>query len=113
MDLTQKHCVPCEGGIPPFTPQQVKAYLPQIDPEWQVVNQAKLGRDFKFKNFVAAIKFVNQVAEIAETEGHHPNIHLINWNQVTLELYTHKIRGLHENDFILASKIDSVYSHQQ
>jgi 4a-hydroxytetrahydrobiopterin dehydratase len=105
--------VPCEGGILPFTPQQIRAYLPQIDPEWQVVNQIKLVRGFKFKNFVAAIKFVNQVAEIAEAEGHHPNIHLTNWNQVTLKLYTHKIGGLHENDFILAAKIDSLYSRQQ
>lgn len=108
-----KHCVPCEGGIPPFTPQQIEAYLPQIDARWQVVNQAKLVRDFKFKDFGAAIKFINQVAKIAEAEGHHPDIHLTNWNHVILELYTHKIGGLHENDFILAAKIDSLYSHQQ
>lgn len=113
MDLTQKHCVPCEGGIPSFTSQQIQAYLPQIDSSWQVVNQAKLVRNFKFKNFVAAIKFVNQVAQVAEAEGHHPNIHLTDWNQVTLELYTHKISGLHENDFILAAKIDLLYSRQQ
>lgn len=104
-----KHCVPCEGGIPAFTPQQIQAYLPQIEASWQVVNQVKLVRNFKFKNFGAAIKFINQVAKIAEAEGHHPNIHLTNWNQVTLELYTHKIGGLHENDFILAAKIDSLF----
>lgn len=108
-----KHCVPCEGGIPAFTPQQIQAYLAQIEASWQVVNQAKLVRDFKFKNFVAAIKFINQVAKIAEAEGHHPDIHLTNWNRVRLELYTHKIGGLHENDFILAAKIDSLDSRQQ
>ena len=112
MDLIQKHCVPCEGGTPPFTPQQIKVYLPQIDSRWQVVNQGKLSRDFKFKNFVAAIKFVNQVADIAEAEGHHPNLHIF-YSKVTIELWTHAVGGLSENDFILAAKIDSFYSHQQ
>ena len=112
MDLIQKHCVPCEGGTPPFTHQQIKTYLPQINPEWRVVNYAKLVRDFKFKNFVEAMKFVNQVADIAEAEGHHPNLHIF-YSKVTIELCTHAVGGLSENDFILAAKIDSFYSHQQ
>ncbi len=113
MDLTQKHCVPCQGGIPPFTQKQINQYLTQINSDWQVIDHHHLHRQFNFKNFIQAMKFVNQVAEIAEQEGHHPNIHLTNWNQVALELFTHKINGLHDNDFILAAKTDSLYSQQQ
>ena len=115
MSLDQQHCIPCQIGAPTLTPQEIKALTPKISPEWQVVENLpagkagkKLMRNFKFKDFNTAIAFINQVATIAETEGHHPNVHLTNWNKVQLELYTHKISGLHQNDFILASKIDSL-----
>ena len=109
MDLTQKHCVPCEGGTPPFALDQINHYLPQIDASWTVVNQGKLVRDFKFKDFVESMKFTNQVADVAEAEGHHPNLHIY-YSKVTLELWTHAVAGLSENDFILAAKIDQIHS---
>ena len=80
-------------------------------PSWNLVEEFKIWRlkkFFEFKDFVEAMKFINKVAEIAETEGHHPNINIHDWNKVDLEIYTHKIRGLHENDFILAAKIDQL-----
>ena len=108
MALTDQTCVPCQGGIPPLTKDQIQPYLSQINSSWQVIDNTQLTRDFSFKNFTQAIKFINQVADIAEKENHHPNIHLTNWNQVQLELYTHKINGLHQNDFILAAKINQI-----
>ena len=105
MDLTQKHCVPCEGGTPPFTQERIAEYRPHIAEEWSVLDNTKLHRDFRFKNFKQAMAFVNQVAEIAEAEGHHPDISIF-YNQVTIELWTHAVGGLSENDFIVAAKID-------
>jgi 4a-hydroxytetrahydrobiopterin dehydratase len=112
MNLANKNCVPCEGGTPPFTPAQITDYQPGIQSEWQVSDQKKILRQFKFKNFKEAMMFVNSVADIAETEGHHPDIK-INWNKVTLELTTHAISGLSENDFILAAKIDTLFTWNQ
>ncbi len=110
MALDQTHCVPCQIGAPTLTPPQIEALKTQISPDWQVAENKKLIREFKFKDFKAAIAFINQVANIAESEGHHPNIHLTNWNRIQIELYTHKINGLHQNDFILAAKIDKLMS---
>ena len=124
--LTDKKCVPCEGGIQPFTEAQITEYLAQLNPsntsgpsEWEACpveprsglygvvdgKGMKIKRHFKFKDFTEAIAFVNKVAQIAEQEGHHPDI-TINYNKVTIELWTHSIGGLSENDFILASKIE-------
>ena len=91
--------------MPPLTPEEIATYHPQV-PEWKVVDNHSIERDYKFKNFKEALAFVNQVGEIAEEENHHPNIFLHGWNKVKLSLYTHAIDGLSENDFILASKID-------
>ncbi len=107
MSLTHKHCVPCEGGTPPFTPGQIAEYRPHIVSEWNVLDNTKLHRDFRFQNFTRAMEFVNQVAEIAEAEGHHPDISIF-YNQVTIELWTHAVGGLSENDFIVAAKIDAL-----
>ena len=105
MDLTDKKCIPCHGGLPALKKKNAEIFLKKVD-DWALSNDAtKITKQFKFKNFVEAMKFVNKVAEIAEQEAHHPDI-LINWNKVTLELTTHAIKGLHENDFILAAKID-------
>lgn len=109
MDLTQKKCVPCEGGVAPFTKEQASDYLPQV-PDWELSDDAKqITRRFKFKNFKESMAFVNTVAELAESEGHHPDI-TISWNKVTLTLMTHAISGLSENDFICAAKINQLLS---
>jgi 4a-hydroxytetrahydrobiopterin dehydratase len=105
MDLQTKKCVPCEGGTPPLTPEEIQNYHNQIDAAWHVVEDKKIQREYTFKDFKEAMKFVNAVAEIAESEGHHPDIH-ISYNHVRIVLWTHAVGGLTENDFILASKVD-------
>lgn len=106
MDLTTKHCVPCKGGTPPMTDMDEDRYIKEI-PSWTLLREGmhKIKRQFAFKNFKGAMGFVNKVAEIAEKEGHHPDIY-ISYNKVQLELFTHAIHGLSENDFIMAAKID-------
>ena len=106
-DLKGKKCVPCEGGIPPLTQEQIQPYLSQV-PNWRVENGKVMFRDFKFKDFSQALAFINKVGTIAEAEGHHPDINLHDWNQVKFTLSTHAIGGLSENDFILAYNIDSL-----
>lgn len=110
MPLTQKHCVPCQGGIPPLTPKQISPLLSQLKSKWKLADHKQISLQFKFKDFVSAIKFINQVADIAEAEDHHPDIHLTGWNKVKIVLSTHKINGLHQNDFILAAKIEQLVS---
>ncbi|MFW6048802.1 MAG: 4a-hydroxytetrahydrobiopterin dehydratase [Candidatus Bipolaricaulota bacterium] len=107
-ELTQKECVPCEGGVPPLEPDEVERLLTEVN-DWEYIDAAepKIKKSFKFKDFNGSMDFVNQVAEVAEAEGHHPNID-INYNRVEIVLYTHAIDGLHENDFILAAKIDEL-----
>ena len=105
MNLTEKKCKPCEGGVPSLTEDQANELLKQI-PEW-TIKDGHVYRQFKFKDFKEAISFVNKVAEIAEQEQHHPNIK-INYNKVSIELYTHAINGLSENDFILPAKINNI-----
>src|ERR1039458_3237215 len=104
MDLTKKKCVPCEAGTPPLEAEAVTKFAKSV-PDWKVSDNKKLSREFKFKNFKEAMVFVNRVAEIAEAEGHHPDVYIF-YNLVRLELSTHAINGLSENDFILAAKID-------
>jgi len=106
--LTKQKCVPCEGNIKPLTREQFRHYLPMV-PEWSVIEDKTIERDFRFKNFVEAIDFINKVAKTAEEEGHHPDISLHNWNKVRFSLMTHAIEGLFLNDFILAAKIDRLY----
>jgi 4a-hydroxytetrahydrobiopterin dehydratase len=105
MNLAEKKCVPCEGGTPPLTPGAVAKYLDELETRWENVESKKIRREFKWKNFKEAMVFVNKVAGIAESEGHHPNIHIF-YNRVTLELWTHAVKGLSENDFIMARKIE-------
>jgi 4a-hydroxytetrahydrobiopterin dehydratase len=106
-DLTQKHCKPCEGGTEPLKPDEYGAYLSNELSGWEDVNEKKIEKDYKFKNFQEALDFVAKVGQIAEEEGHHPDIFLHNYNKVRLTLTTHAIKGLSENDFIVASKIDA------
>ena len=103
--LASKSCVPCRGGVPPLSPNEAARHLAGT-PAWSLEeNGTRLVRRFEFRDFVGAMQFVNRVAEVAEQQGHHPDI-AIHWNKVDLVLWTHKIGGLHENDFILAAKVD-------
>ncbi len=106
-NLKSKKCVPCEGGVKPLTPDEYGAYLRSELDGWIDFEEKRIEKDYKFKNFKEALEFVNKVGVIAEEEGHHPDINLFGWNKVKLTLSTHAIGGLSENDFILASKIDS------
>lgn len=107
MNLLNKKCVPCESGTPPLTAEEIEKYLPEV-PRWEVFDSKKISREFKFKDFKEAMTFVNKAADLAESEGHHPDIYIHGWNKVRLELSTHAIGGLSENDFILAAKIGAI-----
>ena len=107
MDLTQKKCVACEGDVPPLNKIEAEVLLKQT-PEWQVSDDAKwLSREFKFKNFAEALSFTDKVGQISESEGHHPDIEM-GWGYVRIKLTTHAIKGLSENDFIVAAKTDQL-----
>jgi 4a-hydroxytetrahydrobiopterin dehydratase len=103
--LTEKTCVPCRGGVPPLGEGEAQKFLAQT-PGWELRAQGKqIERTFKFKNFREALGFVDAVGGLAEEEGHHPDI-AFGWGYATISLHTHKIKGLHENDFIMAAKIN-------
>jgi 4a-hydroxytetrahydrobiopterin dehydratase len=103
--LVGKTCTPCKGGIPPLTPHEVEHLHAQVR-QWEARDDAKrIERKFKFCNFGEALRFVQQVGELAESEAHHPDISF-GWGYATVSLQTKKIKGLHENDFILAAKVD-------
>lgn len=106
MDLSTKKCIPCEGGIPPLNESQISGYMKQVSDTWHV-NDNKLSKEFFFVSYRHTIDFVNKVADIAESEGHHPVIHVY-FGRAVIELWTHAINGLSENDFILAAKIDKI-----
>ena len=105
MKLAEKRCIPCEGGMPAFSKSQIAKYKAQLNKGWEVVEDKKLRKKFKFKNFVESMGFVNQVALIAQAEDHHPDMQ-VSYSKVIIELWTHAVGGLSENDFILAAKID-------
>ena len=105
--LSESSCVPCRGGVPTLTDAEIAALKPQV-PGWIVVEVdrvKRLRRTFEFPDFRAAMDFAVRVGELAEAEQHHPDLHVA-WGRVTVEIWTHKIRGLHQNDFILAAKCD-------
>ena len=107
--LAQATCVPCRGGVPTLTDAEIAALLPQV-PGWRVAEVGgvpRIQREFTFKDFRTAMDFAVRVGELAEREQHHPDIHL-SWGKVMVETWTHKIQGLHENDFILAAKVDTI-----
>lgn len=107
MDLISQKCVPCEGGTKPLTKEEANPYLEEVK-NWQLEeDDKKIERKFKFKDFKEALDFVNKVGEIAEQEGHHPDIEL-GYGKVEIELWTHAIGGLSVNDFILAAKINKL-----
>ena len=107
-ELTSKHCVPCEGGIPALTPAEVQDRLAAV-PEWKLTADGKrLRREWRAKDFATALDFFNRVGQIAEQEDHHPDLHLTGYRNVAIEIWTHAVGGLTENDFILAAKIDTL-----
>src|SRR5262249_35240549 len=107
-DLPRKPCVPCEGGIAALTPQQPREFLPGV-PTWRITGDGKrLRREWRVQDFVTALDFFNRVGQIAEKEDHHPDLHLTGYRDVVIEIGTHAIDGLSENDFILAAKIDQL-----
>jgi 4a-hydroxytetrahydrobiopterin dehydratase len=105
--LKDKKCTPCKGGVPPLKGAEIVSLLRELGSGWQVVDEHHLEKEFQFKNFQQALAFVNRVGEIAEAEGHHPDITL-SWGKVRIVLYTHKIDGLTESDFILAAKFENL-----
>ena len=109
-DLDKKNCIPCRGGVPPFDVSEIHKYLKKVD-GWDVsenINKVYfLEKKFKFKNFTESQKFVNEVGNIAEDQAHHPDI-IFGWGYAKIQIFTHKIQGLVESDFILAAKIDKV-----
>jgi 4a-hydroxytetrahydrobiopterin dehydratase len=105
-ELAEKTCVPCRGGVPAIKGKELSDLHKQV-PDWQVVNEHHLMRKFTFPDFRRALDFVNRVGEIAERQGHHPDI-LLAWGRVEITLWTHKIDGLTESDFIIAAKIDEL-----
>ncbi len=105
-DLASKTCVPCRGGVPPLKGPDLAALAKQV-PQWQVVNEHHLTRNFTFPDFRQALDFVNRVGAIAEEQGHHPNI-MLTWGRAEITIWTHKIDGPTESDFILAAKIDQL-----
>ena len=107
--MKNKKCVPCEVGGVPLKAEEIQKLLSRLSNSWSVENNLKLKREFKYKDFIEAMKFVNKVADLAESEGHHPDLH-IHYNKVLIELWTHAVGGLSENDFILAAKIDALES---
>jgi 4a-hydroxytetrahydrobiopterin dehydratase len=103
-DLASKTCVPCTGDVPPLEGEELEALARQV-PEWEVVEEHHLKREFRFGNFREALAFVNRVGELAEEQGHHPDI-AFGWGRAEVTIFTHKIDGLTESDFILAAKVD-------
>jgi 4a-hydroxytetrahydrobiopterin dehydratase len=104
-ELAERQCVPCKGGVAPLAGEQLDRLLEQLGPGWGLVESHHLEKEYKFKNFRDALAFTNRVGELAEAQGHHPDIYLA-WGKVRLAIWTHKINGLTESDFIFAAKAD-------
>ena len=105
-ELAQKTCVPCKGGVPPLRGTDLQRLADQV-PEWKVVEEHHIERTFSFSNFREALEFTNRVGELAEEQGHHPDIFLA-WGKAGIKIWTHKIDGLTESDFVMAAKIDAL-----
>ena len=107
MSLSEKHCVPCKGGVPALAGEELERLKAEV-PGWQVVENHHLWKAFAFPDFVTALGFVNQAGAIAEAEGHHPDLFLA-WGKVEVKIWTHKIDGLTESDFVLAAKLEKIH----
>ena len=106
MGLAEQHCVPCRGGVPPLKGPELERFKGQVK-GWEVVNEHHLQKTYTFPDFQKALDFVNRAGAIAEQEGHHPDLYL-SWGKARVEIWTHKINGLTESDFVLAAKIDQI-----
>jgi 4a-hydroxytetrahydrobiopterin dehydratase len=107
-ELARKHCVSCEGEVSPLAREQVLRYLSDM-PEWKLAEDGKrIRREWRVKDFSVGLGFFNRIGELAEEEDHHPDLHLVGYRNITVEIWTHAINGLSENDFILAAKIDKL-----
>ncbi len=106
--LINKTCEPCQGGTPPFTRKETEKFLNELNSGWSLNNEGHLYKEYKFSNFINSMNFANNIAEIAEKEAHHPDLK-IGWGFCNIEIWTHKINGLTESDFILAAKIEAIY----
>jgi 4a-hydroxytetrahydrobiopterin dehydratase len=106
-ELASQTCVPCRGGVPPMKGRELQRIL-QLVPEWKAVDEHHITRAFTFPDFKQALDFVNRVGEVAEHQGHHPDI-LLTWGKAEITMWTHKIDGLTHSDFIMAAKIDQLY----
>jgi 4a-hydroxytetrahydrobiopterin dehydratase len=110
--LVEKSCTPCRGGVPPLTREEAESFRVQA-PDWSLLDEAKrIERTYRFKNFREAFGFVERAAALAETESHHPEI-CFGWGFATVSLHTKKIKGLHENDFIIAAKLDRIAANER
>jgi 4a-hydroxytetrahydrobiopterin dehydratase len=107
-DLADKTCVPCRGDVPPLRGKELEELERQL-PDWEIVEGHHLRREFRFRNFREALDFVNRVGELAEEQGHHPDIDF-GWGRAAITVFTHKIDGLTESDFVLAAKVDRLYA---
>jgi 4a-hydroxytetrahydrobiopterin dehydratase len=107
MDLTKKTCKPCEGGVPKLKGEEISHFNSYLRKPWEVVDEMKITNTYHFEDYSETMKFVNQVAKLAEEEGHHPVMHVF-YSKVEIDLWTHAIMGLSENDFILAAKIEGL-----
>lgn len=105
--LARKECVPCEGGVPPLPEEERERLLDELDAGWKVVDGHHLEKAFEFEDWAAAQQFVNRVGDLAEEQGHHPDLHL-SWGRVGVQLWTHAIDGLTESDFVMAAKIEEI-----
>jgi len=103
--LAERQCVPCKGGVPPLKGKDLARLTGELDGGWQVVDDRQLEKEYRFKDFREALDFTNRIGELAEAQGHHPDIFLA-WGKVKLTIWTHKINGLTESDFVLAAKAD-------
>jgi 4a-hydroxytetrahydrobiopterin dehydratase len=107
-DLASMECVPCRGGVPPLTHEEIEGYLRDLGSGWSVVEDHHLVKEYRFKDFQEALDFTNRVGELAERVNHHPDIHLA-WGRCGITVWTHKIDGLHEADFVFAAKADRAF----
>lgn len=105
--LASKECVPCKGGVPPLEGEELRELERELGEGWEVVDGHHLAKTFDFPDFVTALEFVNRVGELAEDQGHHPDLHLA-WGEVGVEVWTHKIDGLTESDFVFAAKVEEL-----
>lgn len=110
-NLASKRCLPCEGGVPPLEANRAEALLKELEDGWTVVDGHHLHRDYHFGTFREALDFANRIGEVADQENHHPDL-FVAWGKVGVDIWTHKIDGMTESDFILAAKIDNMNGNQ-